>query len=120
MKLSGPNPQSSFSLSLTLASNPHHPSPGPTPLFSTIIPCRSRHCQSKEPKKRKTRGVVCMCSCVYIRIYFAYSTSECVHMSERISACIHEPQTPCLSMYGYAGCCKVGVGWGISIVLQTI
>lgn len=54
----------------------------------------------------------CACARVYIRIYFAYSTSECVHMSERISACIHEPQTPCLSMYGYAGCFKVGVGWG--------
>lgn len=118
MKLSGPNPQPSFSLSLAPASNPFtlpqdlHPLHPP---FSTIIPCRSLHCQSKGPRGGKEgRGrcvYVCarLCAgiCVYVCIY-----STCAHGLtfgiEYVLACTNRKHHVPVHTHAGAGCFKVG------------
>lgn len=132
MKLSGPNPRPSFSLSLALASNPFTPPRDPHPLypqFSTIIPCRSGHCQSKDPREGGP-GKTCVCvhvcvsACGGTRVYVCIHTCTCVHiLRDWIRVCVLKRQTSHTCAHA-CGCCKVGVSWGISsegaALLQTI
>lgn len=89
MKLSGPNPRPSFSLSLALASNPFTPPRDPHPLypqFSTIIPCRSGHCQSKDPREG---GPGKTCVCVHVCVCLRVGVHVCMFAYTRVPVCIY-------------------------------
>lgn len=117
MKLSGPNPQALFLTLPCSGLKPLHPSRGPQPpLFSTIIPCRSRHCQStglrgKEGRIRRVCASVFgyMCVCFHIQYLCAW-----VNICDWICACMHKLQITRTCAHVAAECYKVGVVWGIS------
>lgn len=85
MKLTGPNPPACFLTLPCSGLKPLHPSQGPRPpLFSTIIPCWSRHCQSKGLQGRKAGedvyGHVCFSKCVCVWVtWVIFWVWMCLH-----------------------------------------
>lgn len=115
MKLSGPNPQPSFSLSLTLASNPVTPPRNTQSVYLTVFhhnPLQKRVLSIKRTPREKGRGIR-VHALVCVRVFvFMFANSACVHvltfgMGNVLVCSNHKPDLP-VHLHVGATCFKVG------------